>query len=164
MRPQQDALLATAICGSALDNSAGGFGEQERVRHQWMNDLVETTGAAFLGLTMSCSRCHDHKTDPISHADYYRLRAFFEPLKFRDDRALDLPPEYAVIAAHNAEVEKKLTTVRERRTATLDSAKVRLREKRKDDEKKEISDEDAQKELTKEEKVATRKRTKRCRR
>ena len=45
-----------------------------------MADLAETTGARFLGLTLSCCRCHDHKYDPLSQADHYRLRAFFEPM------------------------------------------------------------------------------------
>src|SRR5205085_4059485 len=87
---QQDALIATGYLRMGpWDNSAGQFAEQEKVRQQWMADLVETTGGAMLGLTMSCCKCHDHKTDPLSQEDFYRLRAFFEPLKFRDDLALD---------------------------------------------------------------------------
>ncbi len=47
---------------------------------------VEHTSRAFLGLTLECSRCHEHKYDPITHADYYRFRAFFEPMGIRLDR------------------------------------------------------------------------------
>ncbi|MCH7727615.1 MAG: DUF1549 domain-containing protein [Planctomycetes bacterium] len=47
---------------------------------------VEHTSRAFLGLTLECSRCHDHKYDPLSHRDYYRFRAFFEPMGIRLDR------------------------------------------------------------------------------
>ena len=47
---------------------------------------VEHTGRAFLGLTLDCARCHEHKSDPISHRDYFRFRAFFEPMGFRTDR------------------------------------------------------------------------------
>jgi hypothetical protein len=54
-------------------------------RHQWMDETVEHVGKAFLGLTMNCVRCHDHKYDPIPQADYYRLRAFFEPYHARLD-------------------------------------------------------------------------------
>jgi len=42
-----------------------------------LDDLVSVTGQVFLGLTVNCARCHDHKIDPISHSDYYRMLAFF---------------------------------------------------------------------------------------
>ena len=52
----------------------------------WMKDSVEHTGKAFLGLTLNCAQCHDHKFDPITQEDYFRFRAFFEPLELRHDR------------------------------------------------------------------------------
>jgi hypothetical protein len=55
-------------------------------RNVWLQDAVEFTSAAFLGLTLKCARCHTHKYDPIPHADYYRFRAFFEPYEVRIDR------------------------------------------------------------------------------
>ncbi|MFN5532122.1 MAG: DUF1553 domain-containing protein [Planctomycetaceae bacterium] len=54
--------------------------------NDWMRNTVEHTGKAFLGLTFNCAHCHDHKYDPITHADYFRLRAFFEPIGIRQDR------------------------------------------------------------------------------
>jgi mono/diheme cytochrome c family protein len=54
-------------------------------RNTWLEDVVEHTGKAFLGLTVNCARCHDHKYDPIGQRDYYRLRAFFEPYQIRTD-------------------------------------------------------------------------------
>ncbi|MDX1970812.1 MAG: PSD1 and planctomycete cytochrome C domain-containing protein, partial [Planctomycetaceae bacterium] len=54
--------------------------------NDWMRSTVEHTGKAFLGLTFNCAHCHDHKYDPIAHDDYFRLRAFFEPIAIRQDR------------------------------------------------------------------------------
>ena len=54
----------------------------EEGRRDVLIDVVDTTGATFLGITLGCARCHDHKYDPISIRDYYRLEAFFAPLTF----------------------------------------------------------------------------------
>lgn len=59
--------------------------------NEWMRHNVEYTGKAFLGLTFNCAHCHDHKYDPIAHDDYFRLRAFFEPMGIRQDRASGEP-------------------------------------------------------------------------
>ena len=52
----------------------------------WKKDLVEHTGKAFLGITLNCAQCHDHKYDPLAQEEYFRFRAFFEPLELRHDR------------------------------------------------------------------------------
>jgi mono/diheme cytochrome c family protein len=54
--------------------------------HQWKRDIVEHTGKAFMGLTFNCAHCHDHKYDPIRQDDYFKLRAYFEPIELRQDR------------------------------------------------------------------------------
>ncbi len=55
-----------------------------------LNDLTDVTGQVFLGLTIGCARCHDHKFDPILQLDYFRLQAFFAPLVERD--VVAVPP------------------------------------------------------------------------
>jgi len=50
----------------------------EERRHNVLNEITSTVGAVFLGLTIGCAQCHDHKFDPVSQADFYRLRAVFE--------------------------------------------------------------------------------------
>ncbi|GIT28566.1 MAG: hypothetical protein Ct9H300mP1_06120 [Planctomycetaceae bacterium] len=59
--------------------------------NDWMRHSVEYTGKAFLGLTFNCAHCHDHKYDPITHEDYFRMRAFFEPMGVRQDRVPGQP-------------------------------------------------------------------------
>jgi mono/diheme cytochrome c family protein len=59
--------------------------------NEWMRFNVEFTGKAFLALTFNCAHCHDHKYDPIAHDDYFRLRAFFEPIGIRQDRVTNGP-------------------------------------------------------------------------
>ncbi|MEZ6089712.1 MAG: DUF1553 domain-containing protein [Pirellulaceae bacterium] len=54
-------------------------------RTTWLDSTIEHTGKAFLGLTMNCAKCHDHKYDPITNIDYYRMRAIFEPHQVRLD-------------------------------------------------------------------------------
>ncbi|MEX2288117.1 MAG: PSD1 and planctomycete cytochrome C domain-containing protein [Planctomycetaceae bacterium] len=55
-------------------------------RHTWLDSAIEHTSKSFLGLTMNCARCHDHKYDPVSQEEYYRFRALFEPYQVRTDR------------------------------------------------------------------------------
>ena len=54
-------------------------------RTTWLDETIEHTSRAFLGVTMQCVKCHDHKYDPIEQADYYRMRAVFEPMHVRLD-------------------------------------------------------------------------------
>jgi hypothetical protein len=67
-------------------------------RQELLNDLTDNTAYAFLGVTLACARCHDHKFDPLLHKDYYRLQAHFANLRIIDDAAL-VPP--AKVAEHS---------------------------------------------------------------
>jgi hypothetical protein len=55
-------------------------------REKWLQDTVEHTSMAFLGVTLGCARCHDHMFDPILQKEYYQVRAVFEPHQVRIDR------------------------------------------------------------------------------
>lgn len=64
---------------------------QRDARGQWeiiVTDMTDTSGELFLGLSFGCAHCHNHKFDPILQKDYYRLRAFFAPVLWRDDMKL----------------------------------------------------------------------------
>ena len=63
-------------------------------RQEILNDITDTVGAVFMGMTYGCARCHDHKFDPILQKDYYRLQAFFANIR-NDDRASLLTGEKA---------------------------------------------------------------------
>ena len=128
---EQDALMATGYLRlGPHDNAAGLFNEQDRSRAELMADLTETTSSAFLGLTMSCCRCHDHKFDPLLQADHFRLRAFFEGVKFADDLPLDLVADQAAIREHNAGLERQRDEVEVRRQTLLAPHRERLRAER----------------------------------
>jgi len=67
---------------------AGGFLARQYFkfnRTSWLDETVEHTSKAMLGLTFNCCKCHDHKYDPISQEQYYQLRSFFEPYQVRTD-------------------------------------------------------------------------------
>jgi hypothetical protein len=73
----RDQRLATAFNRLHMQNEEGGVVEEE-FRVAYVVDRVNTVGTAFLGLTLECSRCHDHKYDPISQKDFYSLFSFFQ--------------------------------------------------------------------------------------
>ena len=61
----------------------------EQLRYEWLSDAADTTGEAFLGLTLGCARCHDHKFDPISQRDYHRMMAVFAGSEEREIPVVD---------------------------------------------------------------------------
>jgi mono/diheme cytochrome c family protein len=68
--------IATGFHRNTLINEEGGI-DREQFRVEAVADRVNTTGVVFLGLTLGCARCHDHKYDPITQKEYYQLFAFF---------------------------------------------------------------------------------------
>ena len=74
--PTREQRMATAFNRLHRQTNEGGSVDEE-FRVEYNADRVHTMAGAFLGLTMECARCHDHKFDPITQKDYYRLFAFF---------------------------------------------------------------------------------------
>ncbi len=72
----QEQKLATAFLRNHRQNGEGGIIDEE-YRVEYVADRTETTATVFLGLTLQCARCHDHKYDPISQKEYYQLFSFF---------------------------------------------------------------------------------------
>ncbi len=73
--PTQDQVVATGFLRNSMINEEGGV-DPEQFRMEAMFDRMDAIGKSMLGLTIQCAQCHDHKYDPISQADYYRLFAF----------------------------------------------------------------------------------------
>ena len=69
-------IVATGFHRNTLINLEGGI-DFDQYRVEAVVDRVETTGAVFLGLTLGCARCHDHKYDPVSQQEFYQFYAFF---------------------------------------------------------------------------------------
>lgn len=79
-------------------------------REQWLEDTMNHTSRAFLGLTMHCAKCHNHMYDPILQADYYRMRAIFEPHNVRTDRVPGQPDVAKDGLVHAFDADPKAAT------------------------------------------------------
>jgi hypothetical protein len=97
-------------------------------RFDQLDDMVKTVGTTFLGISIHCARCHDHKFDPIRQEDYYRLVAFFEPGKpyVRDQDAsislvLATAEEQRRVDELNQAVDRQVEAARERLKAVPES-------------------------------------------
>ncbi len=97
-----DQLVASAFVRCGVTTEEGGSILQElRINNQ--RERIETFGSVFLGLTTGCAVCHDHKFDPITQKDFYRLTAFFNNLTelASDDSRSDWPPNIHVPKPEN---------------------------------------------------------------
>ncbi|MGZ0162456.1 MAG: PSD1 and planctomycete cytochrome C domain-containing protein [Planctomycetales bacterium] len=99
------ATMATGFLGAGVFPTQLTEKEFESARYDELDDMVTTTGVAFLGLSIGCARCHDHKFDPIPSRDYYSMAASFATT-IRSEIDVDLEPEANL--TRKAAWEKKL--------------------------------------------------------
>jgi mono/diheme cytochrome c family protein len=130
-----------------------------QARYDALDDIILTTGQVFLGLTMNCARCHDHKIDPIPQKDYYSLLSFFEdvtPYARRGDpmtfNQVDVSPKwlkdrYAANDRERLSIENELREVEQLGIAKLSAPDQRATEGSKRD-RKQILDEKLEPNLT----------------
>ncbi len=125
------AAVATGflLCGPDMPD----LNLQEERRHQVLNEMTATVGAVVLGLQIGCAQCHDHKYDPISQYDFYRLRAFFDSAELFRDYAI--PTHDESLARQTAEAAwTDEDRMRDRQRAQLEeTARKRFREKNPDE-------------------------------
>ncbi len=112
------ALMATGFLAAGVHSTQITANQVEKERYDELDDMLRTTGTAFLGLTIGCARCHDHKYDPIPTRDYYRLLSTFTTT-VRSEVELDVDPEASRLARAKFDAEQ----------AVLDEAVKRCEEK-----------------------------------
>ena len=108
--PTKEQMVATGYIRMNPTTAEGGAIEEEFLAKNTF-DRVDTTSTVYLGMTVACARCHDHKYDPISQKDYYRLFAFFNSTEDKplDDNAL-LPPPVIEVPTPEQEAQKAAQT------------------------------------------------------
>lgn len=95
--PTRDQLIATGFNRNSMaNNETGAIDEEYRV--EYAAERLETTGTVWLGLTLGCARCHDHKYDPISQREFYQLFAFFNNSPEKGLITKDDPPPSIEVA------------------------------------------------------------------
>ncbi|HEX5053489.1 MAG TPA: DUF1553 domain-containing protein [Planctomycetota bacterium] len=116
---------ATAFWRLHRQTNEGGSIDEEW-RQQYIADRTDTFGTAFLGLTVGCARCHDHKFDPISQRDYYALGSFFQideaGLYPYSTGATPQPAVRLTTPAQDAEIARLQAAVESARDACLSAA------------------------------------------
>jgi len=121
---QADQLIATGFLRMCPDGTAAGGPDQMIARNDVIAETIKVTSTSLLGLTVGCAQCHEHRYDPISQADYYRLRAIFEPAY---DPANWRAPNARLVSLWSSEVQAaakavdaELAEVSKKRTEELD--------------------------------------------
>ncbi|MFM8271342.1 MAG: PSD1 and planctomycete cytochrome C domain-containing protein [Gemmata sp.] len=112
---------ATGFHRNTLTNKEGGV-DQEEFRVAAVVDRVNTTGKVWLGLTVGCAQCHDHKYDPLSQREFYQLFAFFN-----SDRELDIPAPLPGEAENLKKERAAFDEAQARLQAAIDEAKEQKR-------------------------------------
>jgi cytochrome c553 len=100
----QDQIVATGFLRHSMLNEEGGV-DPEQFRMDAMFDRIDALGKSVLGLTIACAQCHNHKFDPTTQEEYYRLFAFLNN-DHEAQRVVYTPEEFKKIAAIRAEVQK----------------------------------------------------------
>jgi cytochrome c553 len=117
----RDQLIATGFQRNTMVNEEGGT-DKEQFRVEAVVDRISTTGSAFLGLTLGCARCHDHKFDPIDTADYYGLAGIFKSSRAMEnykkvarwhENVLPSPATDALKAEYDAKLAAKKQEIEE---------------------------------------------------
>jgi Protein of unknown function (DUF1549)/Protein of unknown function (DUF1553) len=121
----QEALIATGYLRAGSEHIVGGNIDPEVSRQEVLTEIATSVGQTFLGLTINCARCHNHKFDPILQSDYYRLQAVFAGANGKQV-GLATAEEKAAWQAAEKEYKERLKPVQEDLDALAKPYKERI--------------------------------------
>jgi hypothetical protein len=110
-----EALVATGFLRAGQQHVVGGNTDEEQNRQELLIEMTHSVSSAFLGLTMNCARCHNHKFDPILQTDYYRLQAILaatEPREVQLASGEEARAADALAAAHEAKLKPLIDEIK----------------------------------------------------
>ncbi len=122
--PEVEVGTAFLVCGPYDDVGNQDEAQRKVIRANTLDDLIAATSNTFLGLTVNCARCHNHKFDPIPTEDYYRLRAAFEGVTHAE-RVLASDEQRKAYAEKAGPLEKRRTELTREKDATEKSIAAR---------------------------------------
>ena len=120
---QHEMLIAASFNRLGPYRKNAGNQDAAYIRNEVLTEMTNVVGAAFLGVTLGCARCHDHKFDPIRHSDYYRMQGFFATTEHYDI-PLATEAEKAAWQKRGDAVNKELAELRTQLKAKTGEAKT----------------------------------------
>lgn len=126
--PTLDQRIATAFHRNTMTNTEGGTDDEE-FRVEAVRDRVDTTLQVWMGLTMGCAKCHNHKYDPISQREYYQVFAYFNQTADNDQpsESPTIPAPTPSMLAETARIDARVAELKQRLetpTAELDDQQL----------------------------------------
>ncbi|MFL5243538.1 MAG: DUF1549 and DUF1553 domain-containing protein [Gemmataceae bacterium] len=129
-KEKSDLLVAAGFNRCGPVHLVSGNIDPEESRHEVLTEMTGAVGSVFLGLTIGCARCHDHKFDPISQGDYYRLQAFFAASQPKETD-IATPAEKEIDAKKRAAVEGPLAKLQKQISDIEAPCRMKLTEVKK---------------------------------
>jgi hypothetical protein len=125
-----EALIATGYLRAGSEHVVSGNIDPEESRQEVLTEIATNVGQTFLGMTINCARCHNHKFDPILQADFYSLQAIFAGAKGKDVE-IATPEEKAAWDAAQQAYKTKLAPIEDALKALAKLYEEQIREERR---------------------------------